>query len=86
MLRIKFRRELGPKKGEVINNGNKHIFEELHNLNLSRTVVNVINLRSVDGRCLDQSGRYGKFVFGSLKAKGNLEDPDVDWRMILKWI
>jgi len=45
-----------------------------------------LNLRSLDGRCLDQSGRYGKFVFGSLKAKRNLEDPNVDRGMILKWI
>jgi len=26
------------------------------------------------------------FWWGNLKERGDLEDPDVDWRIILQWI
>jgi hypothetical protein len=35
---------------------------------------------------VEKNGKYGKFFFENFKVKRTLEDPDVNWRMILKWI
>jgi hypothetical protein len=29
---------------------------------------------------------YTGFLWGNLKDKGHLEDPGLDWRIILRWI
>jgi len=69
VLRIKFKKELGPMKGEVINNGNIYIFEELHNLNISRTVVNVIKSKKLGRAVLGSKWEIWKVCFWKLEGK-----------------
>lgn len=56
-------------KGEVVNNGNKYIFEELHHLNLSRTVVNVIKSKKLGRSVLGSNWEILKLCFWKLEGK-----------------
>lgn len=56
-------------KGEVINNGNKYILAELHNLNLSRTVVNAIKSKKLVRAVLGSKWEIWKVRFWKLEGK-----------------
>lgn len=56
-------------KGEVINNGNKYIFEKLHNLYLSRTVVNIIKSKKLGRAVLGSKWEIWKVCFWKLEGK-----------------
>lgn len=69
-VKNRFQERLGPKKGEVISNGNKYIFEELGNFNLSRTVVNAIKSKKLGtGGAWIKVGDMGSSFFEALRQK-----------------
>ena len=64
--------------------------EELHDLYSSPNIVLVIKSRRM--RCAGHVARMGReevhtgIWWGSLSKRDQLEDPCVDWRILLKWI
>jgi len=62
---------------------------ELYDLNSSPNICQVIKSRT---RLVGHVARIGRgeacteFWWGSLNGKEHLEDPDQDWRIILRWI
>jgi hypothetical protein len=80
----------GPKTDEVTGKWGKLYNEDLHDLYCSSTIVRVIKSRRMRwarhvARMGEGTGVY-RILVGSLREKGQWGDPDVDWRIILRWI
>jgi len=84
------RRIFGPKRDEVTREWRKLHNEELYDLYSSPNIVRVIKQRKI--RWVGHVARMGRrekyagFWWGTLRERGQLEDPGVDERMILRWI
>jgi hypothetical protein len=82
------RRMFGPKRDEVT--GRKLHNEELNDLYSSPNIVRVIKSRRM--RWAGHVAHMGKgevhtsFWWGNVRERDHLEDPDVDGRLILRWI
>jgi hypothetical protein len=82
------RRIFGPKRDEVTGEQRKLHIEELYDLYSSPNIIWVIKSRSM--RWAGHMANMGRgqvhigFWWGNLRKRDNLEDPDIDLRMILK--
>jgi len=79
----------GAKRDEVTGEWRKLHNEELNNLNCSPNIVRVIKRRIV--RWAGHVARMGErrctgFWWGNQRERDHVGDPDVDRRIILKWI
>jgi hypothetical protein len=85
------RRIFGSRRNEVREERRKLHNEELNDLYCSPNIVRVIRSRRVRwaGHVARMGGRgeeYIRFWWGNLRERGHLGDPDVDGRIILRWI
>jgi hypothetical protein len=84
------RRVFGPKRDEVTEDWRKLHNEELNNLYSSPSIVRVVKSRRM--RWAGHVSRLGeeravhRVLVGNLRARGRWGDPDVDGRIILRWI
>jgi hypothetical protein len=82
------RRIFGPKRDEVTGEWRKLHNEKLYYLYCSPNIVWVIKSRSM--RWAGHVARMGRgevrvgFWWGNLRKRVHLEDPNVDWRIILR--
>ena len=85
-----FRGIFGPKRGKVTGEWRKLYNEELNDLYSSPNNVRVIKSRRMRwaghvARMRERRDVCG-FLWGNLRERNHLEDPDVDGRIILRWI
>jgi hypothetical protein len=84
------RRIFGPKRDKVIREWTKPHNKELNNLYYSPNIFRVIKSRRLrwEGHAVDMGDRkaYARFRWGYLRERNHLGDPDVDGRIILRWI
>jgi len=85
------RRIFGPKRDEVTREWRKQHNEELNDLYCSPNIVRAIKSRRMKwaGNVARLGGRgevYIGFWRGSLRERDHWGDPDVDGRIILRWI
>ena len=84
------RRIFGPKRDEVTREWRKLHNEELSNLYSSPNIVRVIKSREM--RWVGHVARIGRgeaytgFWWGNLRERDHLGDPDINGRIILRWI
>ena len=84
------RRIFGPKRHEVTGEWRKLRNEELNDLHCSPNIVRVVKSRRM--RWAGHVPRMGKeevctgFWWGNLKERDHWGDPDVNGRIILRWI
>jgi hypothetical protein len=84
------RKVFGPKRDEVTVEWRKLHNEELNNLYSSPSIVRVVKLRRM--RWAGHVAHMGKKEgctgcwWGNLRERGYWGDPDVDGRIILRWI
>ena len=84
------RRVLGPKRDEVTGEWRKLHNEELSDLYSSPNIVRAIKPRRM--RWAGHVARmvtgeaYSGFLWGNLRERGHLEHPDVDGKIIIRWI
>jgi len=84
------RRIFGSVRDEVIGEWRKLHNEELNDLYSSPSIVRVIKSRRM--RWAGHVARIGRgeaytgFWWANLSERDHLGDPDVDWRIILRWI
>jgi hypothetical protein len=84
------RRVFGPKRDAVAGEWRKLHNEELNDLNSLPNIVWVVKSRRM--RLAGRVARMGRgevctgFWWGSLREGGHWGDPDVDGRIILRWI
>jgi len=80
----------GPKRDEVTGEWRKLHNEELNDLYCSPNIVRLIkSVRMRWAGHVARMGREERFVHGfgrDLRERGHLGDPDVDGRIILRWI
>ena len=81
-------RIFGPKRGDVRGECRKIHNEELNDLYCSPNIVRVIKLRRMRwaGRvaCTGRGEAYTGFWWGNLRERGHLEDPGLDWSIIVR--
>ena len=83
-------RIFGPKRDKVTGEWRKLHNEELNDLYCSPNIVRVIKLRRM--RWAGHVARVGRgevytgFWWGSMRERDHLGDPDVDGRIILRWM
>jgi len=84
------RRLFGPKRDEVTGEWRKLHNEELNGLHCSHNSFrgDQIEKNYMGGACSTYGGeeRCKGFLWGSLRARDHLEDPDIVGRIILRWI
>jgi hypothetical protein len=84
------RRIFGPKRDGVIGEWRKLHNEEPNDLYYSINIIRVIKLRRIRCVgyvvCMGRGDVYRGFWWGNLRERCHLEDPDVERRIILKWI
>jgi len=84
------RRIFGPKRDEVTGEWRKLHKEELNDLYFSPNFVRVIKSKIMRWEGNVARMREGRGVYGVLVRKpeerDHLEDPGIDWRLILRWI
>ena len=84
------RRVFGPKRGEVTGEWRKLHNEELSDLYSLPNIVLVVKSRRMrwTGHVARRGGREGctGFWWGNPKERHHWGDPDVDGRIILRWI
>ena len=84
------RKIFGPKRDEVTGEWGRLHNDEVTGLYSPPHVIPVIKLRRMRG--VGHVARVGRREVhtgvrrGSLRERDHLEDPGVDWRIILKWI
>jgi len=84
------KRIFGPKRDEVTGEWRKLHHEELNVLCYSPSILWLIKSRSM--RWAGHVARMGRgetytgFWWGNLRKREHLEDPDIDGRIILRWI
>jgi hypothetical protein len=84
------RRVFGPKRDEVTGEGRKLHNEELNDLYSIPNIVRVVKSRIM--RWAGHGARRGRgevctgFWWGSLRERNHWGDPDVDGRIILRWV
>jgi len=84
------RRIFGPKRDEITGEWRKLHNEELNDLYCSPNIVRVTKTRRMRwaghvARMRDRRGIY-RVLVGKCKGSGHLGNPDVDGRIILRWI
>jgi hypothetical protein len=84
------RRIFGPKRDEVTREWNRLHNEELNDLYSAPNIIWVIKSRRMRwagyvARMGEGRGTY-RILLGRPEGRNHLEDPGVDWRIILKWI
>jgi hypothetical protein len=84
------RRIFGPKRDEVTGEWRRLHNEELCDLYSSPNITRVIKSRRMRwaghvARMGEERGSY-RILVGRPEGRSHLEDPDVDGRIILKWI
>jgi len=84
------RRICGPKRDEVTGEWRKLHNEEINDLYSPSNIVRVIKSRRMRWeehveRMGERRGVY-RIWRGYLRERGHLEDSDIDWRIILRWI
>ena len=83
------RRIFGPKWDEVTGEWRKLHNEQLHDLYFAHKIVRVIKSRRMRWAAHSAYGRgeaYIGFWWGNLRERDLLGDPDVDGKIILRWI
>jgi hypothetical protein len=86
------RRIFGPKRDEITREYRKLRSNELNDLFCLPSIVRMIKLRRMRwaGHVARMEERrremYTGFWWGNLRERDHFEDPDVDWRIILRWI
>jgi len=84
------RRVFGRKKAEVTGEWRKLHNEELNDLYSSPTIFRVIKLGRMTwarhGAHIGESRDVHRVLVGNLREKDHLEDPDIDGKIILRWI
>jgi hypothetical protein len=80
----------GPKRDEVTGEWRKLRNEELNNLYSLPSIVRVVKSRRMRwaghvARIGEESGMH-RVLVGKPEGKRPLGDPDVDWRIILRWL
>jgi len=84
------RRIFGAKRDEVTGEWRKLQNEELNNLYCSPNIFRVIKSRRMKWSghvaCTGRGEVYTGFWWGNLRERDNLGDPDIDLRIILRWI
>jgi hypothetical protein len=82
------RRIFRPKRDEVTGDWRRLHNKELSDLYCSPSIVWVIESRRM--RCAGNEARaremYTEFWWGNLRERDHLEEPNVDGRIILRWI
>jgi len=84
------RRTFGPKRDEVTREWRKLHNEELNDQYSSPNIVRVIKSRRIGwaghAASVGKGEAYTGFWWGNLRVRDQLGDPDVDGRIILRWI
>jgi hypothetical protein len=84
------RRIFEPKRDEATGEWRKLHNDELNNLYSSPSIFRVIKSRSTTWRNIQhvwgKAELYTGFWWGSVRERVQLEDPDADGRIILRWI
>jgi len=84
-------RILGPKRDKVTREWRKLHNKELNDLCCSPDIVRVVKSRRMRwvghvARMGERRGATQGFCWGKLRERDYMEDPDVDGRIMLKWI
>jgi hypothetical protein len=85
------RRIFGPKKGEVIGERRKLHNEELNDLYCLPNIIGVFKSRKMRwaghaARSVVERRDADRVFVEKMRERGHLEDPDIDGRIILRWI
>jgi len=80
----------GPKRKEETGEWRKLHYEELNDLYSAPNIIRVIESRrmEMDGECSTYGGEdiFIEDLVGNLRERDHSEDPDLDGRMLLKWV
>jgi hypothetical protein len=84
------RRVFGPKRGEATWEWRKLHNEELNDLYSLPNIVRVVKSRKMRWvgyvACMGEESGVHRALVGKPEGKSHWGDPDLDWRIILRWI